>query len=423
MPRAPRESGGPPIDGIAMKNVAFVAPFLLPNTARFIQAALDAGDCRVAVVTADDPGKLPPRLRSRVSAWAAMPGSLDADSVVAGVRKVIPQLGSVDVLMGMLEQLQVPLAEARERLGIPGMNADTARNFRDKDRMKRVLAEAGLTVARNRRVEDLAPGLQFAREVGYPVVVKPLAGAGAVATFRADDDERLLGALGALRPSAHAPVIIEEFLVGDERSFEVVTKDGEPVWHSLTHYAPSPLTVLQNPWIQWTVLLPREVEDPQYDDVRQAGFAALKALGMQNGLSHMEWFRRPDGSVVISEIAARPPGAQIMSLMSYTTDSDVWGAWARLMIHGDYEVPQRRYAAGVAFLRGQGRGKVARLRGLAEAQKEVGSLVVEVTLPQVGASAKPGYEGEGFAIVRAEKTEDVARALETIIRRVRVDLA
>ena len=70
---------------------------------------------------------------------------------------------------------------------------------------------------------------------------------------------------------------------------------------------PNPLDVVRNPWIQWCVLLPKEVEDPRYDDVRKAGYAALQALGMDTGMSHMEWFRRPDGRLAISEIAARPP--------------------------------------------------------------------------------------------------------------------
>ena len=65
---------------------------------------------------------------------------------------------------------------------------------------------------------------------------------------------------------------------------------------------------MRNPWIQWSVLLPREIDGPQYDDIRQVAFRALDALGMETGLSHLEWFRRKDGSIAISEVAARPPG-------------------------------------------------------------------------------------------------------------------
>ena len=63
--------------------------------------------------------------------------------------------------------------------------------------------------------------------------------------------------------------------------------------------------VLENPWIQWVVILPREIEGPRYDGIRVNGERALQALGMDTGLSHMEWFRRPDGGAAISEVAAK----------------------------------------------------------------------------------------------------------------------
>ena len=71
-----------------------------------------------------------------------------------------------------------------------------------------------------------------------------------------------------MQPSAGDPVLLEEFIIGDEHSFETISIDGEAVWHSLTHYYPTPLHVLANPWIQWCLVLPREVDSPRYDDIR-----------------------------------------------------------------------------------------------------------------------------------------------------------
>jgi hypothetical protein len=53
----------------------------------------------------------------------------------------------VQRLLAVLEQLQVPLAQVREQLGIPGMDTATARNFRDKARMKTVLRAPGRRAA------------------------------------------------------------------------------------------------------------------------------------------------------------------------------------------------------------------------------------------------------------------------------------
>jgi hypothetical protein len=144
---------------------------------------------------------------------------------------------------------------------------------------------------------------------------------------------------------------------------------------------------------------------------------------MQTGFSHMEWFRRNDGSVAISEVGARPPGAQITRLMCYAHDFDFYDAWARLMVFETFTPPARRYAAGAAFLRGQGPGRVVAVHGLEKAQKEIGHLVVESNLPKKGQPRSSSYEGEGNVIVRHPETRVVVEALKRLITAVRVEVA
>jgi len=212
-------------------------------------------------------------------------------------------------------------------------------------------------------------------------------------------------------------------MTGHEHSFETVSIGGRAVWHSLTHYYPSPLEVLRNPWIQWCLMLPREVEEPQYDDIRSAAFRALQVLGMGTGLTHMEWFRRPDGTIAISEVAARPPGAQIMTVISRAHDFDAVAAWARLMVFDEFEAPPRRYSVGAAYLRGQGNGRVRAIHGLDQVERELGSLVVDFKLPTPGQVPTGSYEGEGFIIVRHPETAVVQQALQRLISTVRVELS
>jgi biotin carboxylase len=265
--------------------------------------------------------------------------------------------------------------------------------------MKTLLRGAGLPCARHRLAGSMDDALAFAEVSGFPLVVKPPAGAGAISTFRLDRMKDLLAALAGSPPTMDAPVLFEEFVVGEEHSFETVSIDGKAVWHSMTHYHPTPLTVLENPWIQWSVVLPREVDDSRYDDIRSAARRALSVLGMRTGISHMEWFRRSDGTIAISEVAARPPGAQITTLMSLAHDFDVVQEWARAMIFAEFRTPERKYSAGVAFLRGQGSGRVVAVHGVKEVQRELGAMIVDSKIPEPGAAPTTGYEGEGFVIV------------------------
>ena len=60
----------------------------------------------------------------------------------------------------------------------------------------------------------------------------------------------------------------------------------------------------------------------------------------------MEWFRRPDGSVAVSEVGARPPGAQITSMLCYAHDFDLYSAWAALMMDGSFDPPRAEVGRG-----------------------------------------------------------------------------
>jgi phosphoribosylaminoimidazole carboxylase (NCAIR synthetase) len=405
---------------------AFVAPFLLPATARFVAAAAQLPDVRLGVITTAPADRVPPELARHLAAHWRVDDALDPRQIVDAVQGISGQIGRVERLVGALEQLQVPLAHARECLGIPGMDAGTARNVRDKARMKEVLRAAGVPCARHQLVTEVDQALDFAGAVGFPLVAKPPAGAGAQATYRLDDAVALRSWLAATPPRADAPGLLEEFLVGEEHTFDSVTLGGRTVWASVADYLPPPLDVLRNPWIQWTVLLPRELDDPRYAGIADVGPAAVGALGVRDGLTHMEWFRRPDGTVAVSEVGARPPGAQLSSMIGYVHDIDFYRAWTELVILDRFDPPQRRYAAGTAYLRGQGpmsrHSRVRAVHGVDELQHRIGHLVVEARLPEPGQPAATGYEGEGYVTVRHPDTDVVRDALRQIVEGIRVEL-
>jgi len=406
-----------------MPNVVFVAPFFLDTTLRFVDAVASLPGVRTGLISQDPADKLPPGLKRRLDAHRRIGDGLDPAQIAEATRSIAREWGGkVDKLVGALEQLQVPLGEVRDALWIEGMGAETARNFRDKGRMKDVLVRHGLPCARHARVTDEREAWRFAGEVGFPLVLKPAAGAGAKSTFRLAGPEDLRDALAHSRPGPERPAVIEEFVVGDEFSFETVSIRGRAVWHSLSYYLPAPLHVVDNPWIQWCVLIPREIDHPRFDDIRRVAFASLEALGMGTGLSHMEWFRRPDGRVMISEVGARPPGAQITSLISHAHDVDFYRAWARLVVFDEFTPPARAYAAGCAYLRGQGQGRIRAVHNAERVLGELGSLVVEKRLPAIGAAPSSSYEGDGYVILRHPETQVVHDALRHLITNVRVEL-
>jgi biotin carboxylase len=400
--------------------VIFAAPLLSDNAFSMIDAAASLEGVRLGVVTHDDADRLR-HLQGKVAHWR-VEDILDPAQLVWAARELSVRNGPIHRVFGAYEQLQVPLAQAREALGVDGMGVEAAKNFRDKARMKTIMRARGVPCARHRLAPGMDDAVAFAEMSGFPVVVKPPAGAGAQQTFRVENMDQLQRALAVQRPTPMHPVLLEEFIVGEEHSLETVSIDGRAVWHSLTHYYPTPLHVVEHPWIQWCLVLPREVDDPRYDDIRAASRTALDALGMRTGLSHMEWFRRRDGSLAISEVAARPPGAQITTLISRAHDIDFVQAWARLMIFNTFDIPERLYAAGAAFLRGQGQGRVTAVHGWEAVQEELGDLICDSKIPAPGDASSTSYEGEGFIIVRHAETATVERAVARIVSLIRVEL-
>jgi biotin carboxylase len=379
---------------------------------RFVRACARLPDVRLLGVVHTPPGGDDAALFHDI---VRVTEPLSVQDVVDGCEVLRRRHGQPHRIVGILEALMVQLAVAREKLDVPGTRPQVAELFRDKAKMKAALRDAGLPVARSALVHDEATARKFAAEVGYPIVLKPPAGMGAKSTFRLRSHDDLREAIHGLHVSAERPALLEEFLQGAEFSFETITIGGEPRVHSVSRYLPSCLHVLENPWIKWCCLEPREIDD-ELASIKDIGYAAIRALGLDDGMTHMEWFRRADGSVVIGEIAQRPPGANISLMTGLAHGRDLYGAWARAVVDGEFDGPwERKYAVGSAFLRGMGHGRVARVTGVHEVHQRLGHMVAEAKLPTVGAPRADGYEGDGYIVVRDTTTEAVQKALNFII--------
>ena len=400
-----------------MRTVIFIAPFLLDATVKFIKAAASLSGVRLVVVTQDHKERLPPGAIH----WAVQDAT-HAAPLIEAARAIAKSWGGIHRIVGVLENIQEQIAEVREALNVPGTTVDTAQKCRDKALMKTALRDAGLPAARHRLLRSYDDGMAFAREVGFPIVIKPPAGAGCKSTWQISSYEELNHVLTEVRPGPGRESLAEEFITGEEFSFDTITINGKVLFRNILEYLPGPLDVTRNDWIQWCVVAPREIHTPGFAKIHEVGPQVVQTLGVRTAMTHMEWFRRRDGSVVVSEIGARPPGAQFTTLMSYAHGRNMYRAWARAVIDEEIDGPlERTHAAGCAYLRGPGHGRVARVHHLDKAQALVGHLVVETSLPQPGRPKSTHYEGDGYVIVRHPDTRVVKEALRMIIETVRVE--
>ena len=164
-----------------MRTVAFVAPFPLETSLRFARAAAALPGVRLVGLMQEPPRGPDLGLFAEV---IRLKDGLDARQITEGAAYARAKYGGLHRILGILEPLQVQLAEARRALGVPGTRPETAALFRDKAEMKDELRRHGLPCARHRRVATAEDAAAFARDVGLPIVLKPTAGMACKSTWR-----------------------------------------------------------------------------------------------------------------------------------------------------------------------------------------------------------------------------------------------
>jgi biotin carboxylase len=385
---------------------------------RFVRAAARLADVRLLGIVQAPLGGEDARLFSDM---VRVDDAHRTEDLIAAVDVLRKRHGEPFRIIGILEAMQVQLAETRAHYGVEGTDVETATLFREKAAMKDALRAAGLPVARHKLLGSLKDAHDFAKEVGFPLILKPPAGLGARSTFRVKSPEGLFGALSEMNVSPAQPMLAEEMLRGSEHSFETITVGGVPRAWSFARYLPGCLEVLENPWIQWACVLPREIDTPLYERARAMGEAAIRALGLRDGMTHMEWFERDDGTLAIGEIAQRPPGPQLCQMTGLVHDVDIYFAWARAVVDSAFDAPwERKHAAGTVFIRGEGHGRVAAVTGVRETHAAIAGHLIEAKLPTIGTMKSDSYEGEGYVVVRHERTAKVVELLGTVMRTLKI---
>ncbi len=344
----------------------------------------------------------------------------DSDQLIAAACELAGKHGGLDRIVTTHEILLKAAARAGEALGLDGLSVSTVRRVLDKSCLKPILERAGIDTARDRVLTDCEDARRFANEVGFPIVLKPLGGSGGLATWCIRSLEQLDTALGLMRPSAASAVLAEEYLRGREMCLDTITIENEPRFYSLCYYRPSILEALEDPQIQWSCILPRDMSGDIYRDFVEQGLAAIRALSIGNAMTHMEGFL-VEGGVRFTDATLRPAGARIGPMLAYAYDIDPYFAWARVAVDGCFDGPwERKYAVGTIFLRGLGSGQVKEVRGMEAVESEIGDSLADVRLPRVDAAKSVTYTGDGYITVRHPETEAVLDALDFIVRTVEI---
>ncbi|MEM7166649.1 MAG: ATP-grasp domain-containing protein [Planctomycetota bacterium] len=363
-------------------NVLFLSPSFPVEMPHFVKALAQVG-ANVIGMGEHPEGALPADVRHCLSAYVQT-GSLADEARWVEDAKAVAKKVNVDRVECLWEPGVMLAARVREALELPGMGVEQARLFRDKELMKQALDKAGIRTPRHVRARTEDECRTAAEQIGYPLIIKPISGAGSADTHRVDRAEDLEG---VLQQVAHVrEVSVEEFITGQEYTYDTICANDRLLFANTSWYRPQPLVGRTLEWVSPQTICFRHPDQPMLRSGREMGKAVLTALGFETGFTHMEWFLTDAGEAVFGEIAARPPGALSVDIMNHAYDTSLFRAWAEAVTFGRFQHPvEPHYNAAVIFKRASGQGRIQSIQGLERLVARYRPYIVEVDLNPIGA--------------------------------------
>lgn len=345
-------------------------------------------------------GAVPEKARRALSAYYQVSFS-QPESVIETAGAISRQV-RIDKVESLWEPLMILAAQMREILGIRGMTQLETIPFRDKEAMKQVLDGAGIRTPHHYSSKNAEGVWDAIEKIGYPAIIKPISGAGSADTFRVNDSADV----DAILPALHhvEEVSIEEFIDGEEFTFDTICANGNVLFYNMCWYRPRPLLARTQEWISSQTLALRNPDAAELASGKQMGLKVLKAMNFTDGFTHMEWYLKGDGEAVFGEIAARPPGGRTVDAMNFASDVDLFRSWAEATVHGQLSEPlERKYNATTVFKRAIGNGRIQRYEGLDRLLAELEPWIVATELNPIGAPRRNWKQqliGDGMVVVR-----------------------
>ena len=396
-------------------HVLFVEPAFPKNQREFVRALHSIG-VRVTGIGESPAGALDEELKHWLHRYEQVRSVTDEAALLEAVRRCQAREW-VDRLECTVEAHILPVARVREACTIPGTSERTAFLCRDKPAMKDALRAAGVPCAASTGAESADDARTFAEEVGYPLILKPRAAAGAAGTYKVNNREELESAIRECQLDRGNPTAVEEFVEGHEGFYDTLTIDGVVKHDFISHYYPNVLEAMRTRWISPQIAITNRMDAPDYGELKALGQKVITALGIGTSATHMEWFFGPKG-LRFSEIGCRPPGVRVWDIYSRINDFDLYREWASAVCFGRTEKqPSRARAGGMIALRPECDGRITGYEGMDRVQDRVGEHVIDCHLPPPGTATQPvgsGYMGNAWVRMMHPDYDGVRAAMDFV---------
>ncbi|MFE9762987.1 acetyl-CoA carboxylase biotin carboxylase subunit family protein [Streptomyces sp. NPDC005808] len=260
----------------------------------------------------------------------------DFEALCGAVREVEAQVGRVDQLVALSEFTLGIAAEVRETLGIPGPRPQDVAVYRNKLTMKELVAKAGVRVPRFVPCGDAEPAIAFARSVGYPLILKPVAGAASIGVHKVDDEAALLSLLEAVDSDDYE---LEEFIEGTIHHVDgFADNESQIPFQSVSRYINDCLSFEAGGEPLGSVVMQSSELRTRIEEFART---CVSALGMKSMPFHLELFVTKTGELVFLEVAGRIGGAEVPYLTHRLFGVNLCQVWLNALCEGTVTLPPR----------------------------------------------------------------------------------
>jgi carbamoyl-phosphate synthase large subunit len=195
-----------------------------------------------------------------------------------------------------------------ERFGVKMIGADPRAIHRGEDRQafKDLMIQIGLEVPRSRVVTNIPEAEETRRDIGLPLIIRPaftLGGTGGGIAYTADDFQTIVQR--GLDASPVKQVLIEQSVIGwKEFELEVMRDRNDNVVIICSIENVDPMGVHTGDSI--TVAPVQTLTDKEYQRMRDAAIAVIRAVGVETGGSNIQFAVNPEnGRMVVVEMNPR----------------------------------------------------------------------------------------------------------------------
>lgn len=310
----------------------------------------------VVLITGEEPSWEVPYIRDCM----VVPDPTDQEALSAAGRALADRYDLAGVFT-WTEWYLVPVARLARQLGLPTTAPEAMKACRNKAIARTLFARHSVPSAASLSVRTEDEAHASAERIGYPVVLKPAAHAASIGVIRADTPDQLTAAYKAADRAASlglesTSVLVEEYLDGPEVSAECVTYRGETTVVAVTRKAVSPPPYFEE--LAHSV----DAADPLLGTIAPAARAAIRALGINDGVSHVE-MRLVDGRPRLVEVNGRIAGDMIGHLVRLATGIDLPRAAADIASDRAPDLaPTRASAAAIHLIYPETSGTLSSLR-------------------------------------------------------------